>query len=104
MATVIPETQQGDPAARGIEPEHLRGAHREVLLAVQRGLAAHWEVDCPRIAIIEQNGIATVYVSTAGTVEPAVRTDIRGAVRAALAEYVALAPYTNVVFLRRLVP
>lgn len=79
-------------------------AYRDVLFAVQRGLAANWDDDHPRIAVIERNGQATVYVSTARTLRPATRSDIRGAVRAALAPYIALAPYTNVVFLRRQAP
>ena len=80
---------------------HAEDCHRDVLLAVQRGLAARWEYDSPRIAIIEHGGIATVFVSTARTLAPAVRDDIRGAARAAMAPYVSLAPFTRVIFLRR---
>ncbi|NUR59545.1 MAG: hypothetical protein HOV87_12890 [Catenulispora sp.] len=91
-------------ADRGLRPEHIQDAHRDVLLAVQRGLAANWDDDRPRIAVIEREGIATVYVSTFGTLGPIVRADVRGAVRAALAPYIRLAPYTNVLFLRRGMP
>ena len=93
-----------DTAVRGLKPDDIQDAHREVLTAVQRGLAAHWEADLPRIAVIENNGIATVYVSTVRSLDPETRADIRGAVRAALADYIPLAPYTNVVFLRRGMP
>ncbi|MFL6112806.1 MAG: hypothetical protein ACJ786_15855 [Catenulispora sp.] len=86
---------------RGIRPEHVQDAHRDVLLAVQRGLSANWDDDRPRIAVVEHNGMATVYVSTMSNLEPPVRSDIRGAVRSALAPYIALSPYTHVVFLRR---
>ncbi|WP_194916396.1 hypothetical protein [Catenulispora rubra] len=79
-------------------------AYRDVLLAVQRALAANWDDDQPRIAVIERDGIATAYVSTARSLQPAARLDIRGAVRAALAPYTPLAPYTRVVFLRRETP
>ncbi|MBS2535250.1 hypothetical protein KGQ20_21025 [Catenulispora sp. NF23] len=78
-----------------------RDAFRDVLLGVQRTLAASWVDDQPRIAVVERDGLATVYVSTARALDPQVRSDIRGAVRAALAQYMSLAPYTNVVFLRR---
>ena len=91
-------------AVRGLKPDDIQDAHREVLIAVQRGLAVHWEQDHPRIAVVENNGVATVYVSTVRSLDPATRADIRGAVRAALADYIALAPYTNVVFLRRGMP
>lgn len=90
---------QVPPAAYGTD--HGRDAFRDVLLGVQRTLAASWVDDLPRIAVVERDGLATVYVSTARILGPAVRFDIRGAVRAALAQYMALAPYTNVVFLRR---
>jgi hypothetical protein len=79
-------------------------AHRDLLIAVQRALAANWDDDQPRIAVIERDGLATVYVSTIRGLGPSTRSDIHGAVRAALAPYTALAPFTNVVFLRRLVP
>ena len=91
-------------AVRGLESDRVQQAHREVLIAVQRGLAAHWERDYPRIAVVEQNDIVTVYVSTVRNLDPRTRSDIRGAVRVALADYVPLAPYTNVVFLRRGMP
>jgi len=86
---------------RGLRPEHIQDAQRDVLLAVQRGLSANWNEDRPRIAVVERDGLATVYVSTVQTLRPAVRADVRGAVRTALASYIRLAPYTNVVFLRR---
>lgn len=86
---------------RGLRPEHIQDAHRDVLLAVQRGLATNWDDDHPRIAVLEHDGIATVYVSTVRTLGPAARADIRGAVRVALASYIRLAPYTKVLFLRR---
>ena len=82
--------------------EHSHDAHREVLLGVQRALAANWVDDQPRIAVVERDGLAIVYVSTACALDPQVRLDIRGAVRAALAQYTSLAPHTNVVFLRRM--
>jgi hypothetical protein len=88
----------------GAEPEHMREAHRDVLAAVEGGLAANWALDRPRVAVIERDGVATVYVSTLRKLDPGVRSDIRGAVRAALAPYLPLAPYTDVVFLRRLLP
>jgi hypothetical protein len=84
--------------------EHSQEAYRDVLVAVQRALAANWDDDRPRIAVIEREGVATVYVSTSRVLRPAARLDIRGAVRAALAPYTSLAPYTNVVFLQRLAP
>jgi len=83
------------------DTDHGRDSFRDVLLGVQRALAASWVDDQPRIAVIERDGLATVYVSTARVLDAAVRFDIRGAVRVALARYMALAPYTNVVFLRR---
>jgi hypothetical protein len=93
---------QAPPAAA--RTAHSEDAHRDVLLAVQRALAANWADDLPRIAVIERNGMATVYVSTMQVLGPAVRLDVRGAVRAALAPYTRLAPYTNAVFLRRVAP
>jgi hypothetical protein len=84
------------------DTDHGRDAFRDVLIGVQRALSASWVDDQPRIAVVERVSLATVYVSTARVLDPAVRFDIRGAVRAALAQYVALAPYTNVVFLRRM--
>jgi hypothetical protein len=90
---------QAPPAPHIIE--HTQDAYRAVLIAVQRALAANWDDDQPRIAVIERNAVATVYVSTARVLESDVRLDIRGAVRAALAPYTALAPSTNVVYLRR---
>jgi hypothetical protein len=83
------------------DTDHNRDALRDVLLGVQRAMAASWVDDQPRIAVVERDGLATVYVSTARVLDPSIRFDIRGAVRAALAQYVALAPSTNVVFLRR---
>lgn len=84
--------------------EHSADAHRDVLIVVQRALAANWDDSQPRIAVVERDGIATVYVSTARSLGPAARADIRGAARAALVPYTALAPYTNVVFLHRGAP
>lgn len=106
MSTTIDEQPPPGTRSPGDRPvhaddTHIEDAHRDVLLAVQRGLAAHWEDDSPRIAIVERGGIATVYVSTARPLGPEVRNDIRGAARAAMAPYVALAPYTRVVFLQR---
>lgn len=83
---------------------HGHDAYRDVLLAVQRALAANWDDDQPRIAVVDREGIATAYVSTVRTLQPAARLDIRGAVRAALAPYTSLAPYTRVVFLQRGTP
>ena len=106
--TVPPSSESESPTATAPEPglraEHIQDAHRDVLLAVQRGLAANWDADQPRIAVVELNGIATVYVSTVRNLDPVVRTDVRGAVRVALAPYIRLAPYTNVVFLGRGMP
>ncbi|MEY9931819.1 hypothetical protein ABH926_006468 [Catenulispora sp. GP43] len=85
-------------------PEHNHDAYRDVLLAVQRALAANWDDDQPRIAVVERNGISTVYVSTIRAAGSAARLDIRGAVRAALAPYSSLAPYTKVIFLQRGAP
>jgi broad specificity phosphatase PhoE len=85
----------------GLRPEHVQDAHRDVLLAVQRGLAAGWEHDHPRVAVVDHNDIATIYVSTIRALGPEVRSDLRDALRAAIAPYVRLAPSTNVVFLRR---
>jgi hypothetical protein len=77
-------------------------AYRDVLIAVQRALAANWAADQPRIAVFERHGVAAVYVSTTDALGPTTRIDIRSAVRAALAPYASLAPFTNVVFLHRL--
>lgn len=101
MSATVDEQTPVNAQVPGDRITHVEDAHRDVLLAVQHGLAAHWEDDSPRIAIVEHGGIATVFVSTARTLAPAVRNDIRGAARAAMAPYVALAPYTRVVFLRR---
>ena len=97
--SITADNHQAPPVPYAATQSH--DAYRDVLLAVQRALAANWHDDLPRIAVIERHGIATVYVSTAGTLQPPAQQDIRGAVRAALAPYLALAPYTNVVFLRR---
>jgi hypothetical protein len=99
MASVTHESPEA--AADRIDPGLIHDAHRDVLLAVQRGLAANWDREVPRIAVVEREGITTAYVSTAATLGPVARADIRGAVRAALAPYTTLAPYTNVVFLTR---
>jgi hypothetical protein len=101
MSTLSEKITADAAAPDRIDPSLVQDAHRAVALAVQRGLAAHWEQDLPRLAVIERNGIATVYVSTVANLNPSVRADIRGAVRSALAEYVRLAPFTNVVFLTR---
>jgi hypothetical protein len=87
-----------------MSPEHSHEAYRDVLIAVQRAVAANWDDARPRIAVIDRDGRATVYVSTTRTLDPPVRFDIRGAVRAALAPYTALSPSTNVVFLQRVAP
>ena len=102
--TTVNDQPMAGTTVRRVKPDDIQDAHREVLIAVQRGLAAHWEQDQPRIAVVERNDIATVYVSTVRNLDPSTRADIRGAVRAALVDYVALAPYTNVVFLRRGMP
>jgi hypothetical protein len=94
-------TDRVTPASDTINPRDTLEASREALLAVQRALAANWEDAHPRIAVVERNGLDTVYVSTATHLGPQVRGDIRGAVRAALAPYAKLAPYTNVIFLTR---
>jgi hypothetical protein len=85
-------------------PAHSQDAYRDVLVAVQRALAANWADEQPRIAVIERHGVAAVYVSTTEILGPTTRLDVRSAVRAALAPYAALAPFTNVVFLRRTAP
>ena len=79
-------------------------ASRAALLAVQRALAADWQDAHPRIAVMEHNGIDTVYVSTSARLGATVRTDIRRAVRAALVPYAELSSYTKVVFLTRGIP
>ncbi|MEZ0110367.1 hypothetical protein ABH920_004382 [Catenulispora sp. EB89] len=98
----ITSNDQAPPAPEAALQSH--DAYRDVLLAVQRALAANWDDDQPRIAVIERDGIATAYVSTATALQPTVRADIRGAVRSALAPHIPLAPYTKVVFLRRGAP
>ncbi|MEY9913254.1 hypothetical protein ABIA35_009521 [Catenulispora sp. MAP12-49] len=102
MSTVI--DTPATPPRVSVGSEHSQDAYRDVLLAVQRALAANWDDDQPRIAVVERNGISTVYVSTIQTVGSGARLDIRGAVRAALAPYSPLAPYTSVIFLRRGAP
>jgi hypothetical protein len=97
-------TYDGPAPAPGYGTEHSHDAHRDILIAVQRALAANWDDDQPRIAVVERAGLATVYVSTTRTLGSGTRLDIRGAVRAALAPYTPLAPYTNLVFLRRVAP
>lgn len=104
MSTVSEQTLNGIAVPDRIDPSAVQDAHRDVVLAVQRSLAASWHEDSPRIAVIENNGVATVYVSTVSNLTMQVRADIRGAVRSALAEYVRLAPFTNVVFLVRRCP
>jgi hypothetical protein len=101
MSTTVNEQTPAAAGYPGGRIDHAEDAHRDVLLAVQRALAAHWEVDSPRIAVVERGGIATVFVSTARSLDPSVRNDVRGAARAAMAPYVPLAPYTRVVFLHR---
>ena len=83
------------------DTEYSHDAHRDVLIAVQRVLATTWHDDRPRIAVIEHDGPLTVYVSATRLLEPSARETIRDAVRDALGPYTALAPYANVVFLRR---
>jgi hypothetical protein len=100
MSTVYDNQAPPSPPSSELSPD----AHRDLLIAVQRALAAHWDDDQPRIAVIERENLATVYVSTIRIVEPTARVDIRGAVRAALAPHTALAPSTDVVFLRRVAP
>jgi hypothetical protein len=94
----------GDQAPSPPHPELSPDAHRDLVIAVQRALASHWDDDQPRIAVIEREQLATVYVSTTQALEPAARIDIRDAVLAALAPHTAFAPSTSVVFLRRLAP
>ena len=101
MSTATIEQPAAEVRPGRIDPGLVQDAHHDVRLAVERGLAANWDQDLPRVTIVESSGIATVYVSTRGLLGPAARTDIRGAVRAALAPYVSLAPYTHVVFLTR---
>ncbi|GAA2008802.1 hypothetical protein [Catenulispora subtropica] len=101
MTTTPNETVEQAIQNDWIDPSAIADVHRDVLIAVQRGLAASWTDDLPRVAVFERDGIATVYVSTVTSLAPGVRRDIRGAVRAALAPYARLAPFTNVVFLTR---
>ena len=97
-----PVTEQPTgPTTDTIDPRVAHDAHRDVQLAVQRALEANWENDLPRVAVVERNGIDTVYVSTVARLGPATRSDIRGAVRSALSPYARLAPFTNVIFLTR---
>jgi hypothetical protein len=84
-----------------IDPLLIQDAHRDVLLAVQRVLAATWTEQLPRFAVREHDSITTVYVSTLTTLGPVARADVRGVAGSALAPYVSLAPFTNVVFLTR---
>lgn len=100
MSTVHDYRTAPAPAGGETSPD----AHRDVLAAVQRALAANWDDDRPRIAVIERDGLATVYVSTIRVLGPSARHDLHGAVRVALAPYTALAPFTKVVFLRRVAP
>lgn len=79
----------------------IRDAHRDVELAVRRGLAVCREQGEPKIGIFEDNGIMTVYVSTVSDLDGLARTDLRRAVRAALSPYYELAHFTGVVFLTR---
>ena len=95
------ETVTAEPSGGTIPPRDVYDAGRAALLAVQRALAANWEDALPRIAVMERDGVDTVYVSTSTRLGTAVRADIRGAVRVALGPYARLAPYTNVVFLTR---
>lgn len=99
MTSTSDDTQQRTP--EGIDPRLIQDVHRDVLLAVQRALAANWDQHVPRIAVVASGVIATAYVSTSSTLGPATRADVRGAVRAALAPYTELAPFTSVVFLTR---
>lgn len=79
----------------------IRDAHRDVELAVRRGLAVYREQEEPRIGIFEDNGIMTVYISTASGLDGQMQTNLRRAVRAALSPYYELAHFTSVVFLVR---
>jgi hypothetical protein len=96
-----PDAESAAPTSDTVNPREALDAHRDVQLAVQRALAANWEHDLPRIAVVERDGLDTVYVSTFGRLDPPVRADVHGAVRAALAPYAKLAPFTKVVFLTR---
>jgi hypothetical protein len=95
------DTEAVAPTNDTIPPRDHSDACRDVLLAVQRALAANWEEVHPRVAVVDRNGLDTVYVSSAIRLGPPIRADIRGAVRAALAPYAKLAPFTNVIFLTR---
>ena len=98
--TPVAETSAGASVGH-VEPGRLQDAHDASLLAVQQALAANWTEDLPEVVLFEIEGITTVHVSTLATLKPAVRADVRGAVRAALAPFSRLAPYTRVVFLTR---
>ena len=101
----LPDAVPGNsPASDTIRPHEARDAYRDVERAVRDSLAANWDMSLPRVAVVERNGIDTVYVSTATRLAAQARTDIRGAVRAALAPYAWLAPFTSVVFLTRGAP
>jgi hypothetical protein len=79
----------------------VRDAQYASLLAVERALAADRDQDMPKVLLFERDGVTAAYVSTLGTLEPAVRADVSGAVRAALVPYTRSAPVTDVVFLTR---
>lgn len=88
------------PTAR-VEPDQMHDAHYASLHAAEKALAADEVQEIPKVVLFERNGVTAVYVSTSGRLEPAVRADVSGAVRAALAPYTRLAPLTQVVFLTR---
>jgi len=79
----------------------LRDAHRDIELAVRRGLDARREPSELWIGIFEDNGIMTVYISTLAGVDEQAQTDLRRAVRAALSPYYGLSHFTGVIFLER---
>jgi hypothetical protein len=45
------------PTTDTIDPREAQDAHRAVQLAVQRALEADWELDLPRIAVVQRDGI-----------------------------------------------
>lgn len=96
MSTITIFDDQAGPYAGRVHD-----AARDAVLAVQRDLAANWVDYHPRIAIVERDGTAILYVSTARHLDPDTRSEVRAAAREALAPYLAPATFTNVVFLVR---
>ena len=84
-----------------VRPDQLNEAHYASLHAAEQALAANRDHGVPKVVLFDRDGVTAVYVSTMGRLHPAVRADVKGAVRAALAPYTRSAPCTQVVFLTR---